>query len=198
MIGLTSPDDDAEQARGVVEAEQQRDDRDDADIAAGALGGDEIHGGGCSSDRAAATSARLCAAGRRADRDARHEPSWTKHDMEFLGGRRLRRTRQFAWSRALVRETVLTPADLILPLFVIEGQNERTAIATMPGVERLSVDLAVATAKEARGGGHSGAGAVSQHRRRRSAARAPRRRGTRTTWSAGRCARSRPRCRRSG
>ena len=57
---------------------------------------------------------------------------WQKHDMEFLGGRRLRRTRQFGWSRALVRETVLTPTDLILPLFIIEGRNERTAIATMP------------------------------------------------------------------
>ena len=78
---------------------------------------------------------------------------WKKHDMEFLGGHRLRRTRQTAWSRALVRETVLTPADLILPLFIIDGHNERTAIKTMPGVERLSVDLAVATAKEAAAAG---------------------------------------------
>ena len=73
--------------------------------------------------------------------------------MEFLGGRRMRRTRQFAWSRALVRETVLTPADLILPIFVIEGTNEKTAIGTMPGVERLSVDLAVAKAREAAAAG---------------------------------------------
>jgi porphobilinogen synthase len=78
---------------------------------------------------------------------------WKKHDMEFLGGRRMRRTRQFAWSRALVRETVLTAADLILPIFVIEGTNERTAIGTMPGVERLSVDLAVAKAREAAAAG---------------------------------------------
>ncbi|MDB5622265.1 MAG: hemB [Devosia sp.] len=78
---------------------------------------------------------------------------WQKHDMDFLGGRRLRRSRQTAWSRAMVRETVLTPADLIWPLFVIEGSNERSGIATMPGVERLSVDLCVAAAREARAAG---------------------------------------------
>jgi len=78
---------------------------------------------------------------------------WQKHDMEFLGGRRLRRTRQSEWSRAMVRETVLTPADLIWPLFVIDGQNERTQIRTMPGVERLSVDLCVKAAKAARDAG---------------------------------------------
>ncbi len=75
--------------------------------------------------------------------------TWTKHDMDFLGGHRQRRTRQAAWSRAMVRQTVLTPADLIWPLFVIEGQNERSAINTMPGVERLSIDLAVEAAKQA-------------------------------------------------
>ncbi|AKR55281.1 delta-aminolevulinic acid dehydratase [Devosia sp. H5989] len=69
--------------------------------------------------------------------------------MEFLAGRRLRRTRASAWSRSLVRETVLTPADLIWPLFIIDGQNERTQIKTMPGVERLSVDLAVEAARQA-------------------------------------------------
>nr|WP_314260469.1 porphobilinogen synthase [uncultured Devosia sp.] len=79
--------------------------------------------------------------------------TWHKHDMEFLGGRRLRRSRRTAWSRAMVRENVLTPADLIWPLFVIEGQNERTQIKTMPGVERLSVDLCVEAAKAARDAG---------------------------------------------
>jgi len=74
---------------------------------------------------------------------------WPKHDMEFLAGRRLRRTRASAWSRSLVREAVLTPADLIWPLFIIDGQNERTQIKTMPGVERLSVDLAVEAARQA-------------------------------------------------
>ncbi|WP_206524700.1 porphobilinogen synthase [Devosia sp. 1566] len=78
---------------------------------------------------------------------------WQKHDMGFLDGRRLRRTRQSAWSRAMVRETMLTPADLIWPLFVIEGSNERSSIETMPGVERLSVDLCVAAAREARDAG---------------------------------------------
>lgn len=78
---------------------------------------------------------------------------WHKHDMEFLGGRRLRRARRTAWSRAMVRETVLTPADLIWPLFVIEGHNERTSIRTMPGVERLTIDLCVEAAKSARNAG---------------------------------------------
>ena len=78
---------------------------------------------------------------------------WQKHDMDFLGGRRLRRTRRTAWSRAMVRETTLTPSDLIWPLFVIEGHNEKTAIRTMPGVERLSVDLCVEAARAARDAG---------------------------------------------
>ncbi len=75
---------------------------------------------------------------------------WKKHDMaEFLGGKRQRRLRRTGWMRDMVRETVLTPADFIWPLFVIDGKNERTAIRTMPGVERLSVDLCVAAAKQA-------------------------------------------------
>ena len=73
---------------------------------------------------------------------------WAKHDMEFLGGSRQRRLRGSQWMRELVRETVLTPADLIWPLFVIDGQNERAPVKSMPGVERLSVDLAVAAARE--------------------------------------------------
>ncbi|MFD2649306.1 porphobilinogen synthase [Devosia albogilva] len=79
--------------------------------------------------------------------------TWPKHDMQFLAGRRLRRARRTVWSRAMVRETVLTPSDLIWPLFVIEGHNERTQIRTMPGVERLSVDLCVDAAKAARDAG---------------------------------------------
>src|SRR5690606_3254877 len=54
-----------------------------------------------------------------------------------------------AWMRSMVRETTLSSADLIWPLFIIEGENSRTAIKTMPGVERLSIDLAVAAAKAA-------------------------------------------------
>jgi porphobilinogen synthase len=78
---------------------------------------------------------------------------WPKYDMDFLNGRRQRRLRRTGWMRDLVRETTLTPADFIWPLFVIEGQNERTQIKTMPGVERLSVDLVVKAAKEARDAG---------------------------------------------
>ncbi|MGI9515218.1 MAG: porphobilinogen synthase [Anderseniella sp.] len=63
---------------------------------------------------------------------------------------RLRRTRQADWSRRLVRQSVLTPDDFIWPIFVMGGQNQREQIASMPGVERLSIDLAVAAAKEAR------------------------------------------------
>ena len=62
---------------------------------------------------------------------------------------RPRRSRAHAWSRALVAEAVLSPADLIWPLFVTEGTHTREPIASMPGVERLSVDLLGAAAKEA-------------------------------------------------
>ena len=62
---------------------------------------------------------------------------------------RLRRTRASAWSRALHRETVLTPADLIWPLFVTEGQGVEEPIGSLPGVSRWSVDLIAARAKEA-------------------------------------------------
>ena len=80
-------------------------------------------------------------------------PNWPKHDLSFLEGKRLRRLRRTAWSRAMVRETQLLPRDLIWPLFVIEGRTEKTAIASMPGVERLSVDLLVGAAREARDAG---------------------------------------------
>lgn len=79
--------------------------------------------------------------------------NWPKHDMSFLAGRRLRRLRQSDWSRAMVRETELLPRDLIWPLFVIEGQNETTQIKTMPGVERLSIDLMVEAARQAHDAG---------------------------------------------
>ena len=61
---------------------------------------------------------------------------------------RLRRTRASAWSRALHRETVLTPADLIRPLFVTHGTGVEEPIAAMPGVSRWSVDGIVARARE--------------------------------------------------
>jgi len=55
-------------------------------------------------------------------------------------GARPRRMRRDGFSRRLMRETVLTAADLIQPLFVIEGQQRREPVASMPGVERLTVD----------------------------------------------------------
>jgi len=61
----------------------------------------------------------------------------------------MRRLRRHDWSRRLVAETQLSPADFIWPLFVIDGQNRREAVATMPGVERLSVDLIAGAAEEA-------------------------------------------------
>ena len=63
---------------------------------------------------------------------------------------RLRRTRTHAWSRALVAENVLTPSDLIWPLFVTEGQGVEEPIAALPGVSRWSVDGIADRAREAR------------------------------------------------
>ena len=62
---------------------------------------------------------------------------------------RLRRTRATSWSRALHRETVITPADLIWPLFVTEGDGVEDPVASLPGVSRWSVDAIVDRAKEA-------------------------------------------------
>ncbi|WP_443972115.1 porphobilinogen synthase [Sphingobium sp. CR28] len=62
---------------------------------------------------------------------------------------RLRRIRASAWSRAMHAEHRLSPADFIWPLFVTEGKGVETPIASLPGVSRWSVDLAVARAKEA-------------------------------------------------
>jgi porphobilinogen synthase len=63
---------------------------------------------------------------------------------------RLRRTRASAWSRALVAENVLTPSDLIWPLFVTEGEGIEEPIATLPGVSRWSIDRVGERAREAR------------------------------------------------
>ena len=62
---------------------------------------------------------------------------------------RMRRNRRSSWSRRLVRETSLTTDDLIWPIFVIDGTRTRSKIESMPGVERLSIDLAVRAAEEA-------------------------------------------------
>jgi porphobilinogen synthase len=62
---------------------------------------------------------------------------------------RLRRTRATQWSRYMVRENALSPADLIWPLFVTDGTTSEEPIASLPGVSRWSVDLIVERAAEA-------------------------------------------------
>jgi porphobilinogen synthase len=62
---------------------------------------------------------------------------------------RMRRLRRHDWTRRLVAENTLSPADFIWPVFVIDGTNKREAVSSMPGVERLSVDLLASAAKEA-------------------------------------------------
>ena len=70
--------------------------------------------------------------------------------MPSFPATRLRRTRVAVWSRALVAETVLTPADLIWPLFVADGEGIEEAVASLPGVSRWSVDRLAERAREAR------------------------------------------------
>lgn len=62
---------------------------------------------------------------------------------------RLRRNRRTQWLRDLTSETKLAPENLILPIFVVEGENQRQEIKTMPGVFRQSIDQVLLTAKEA-------------------------------------------------
>jgi porphobilinogen synthase len=62
---------------------------------------------------------------------------------------RMRRNRMHAWSRRMVRESRLHVDDLVWPVFIEEGENRRTPIASMPGVERLSIDGLVGAAGEA-------------------------------------------------
>jgi porphobilinogen synthase len=62
---------------------------------------------------------------------------------------RPRRNRRAEWARRMVREHVLTTDDLIWPLFVVDGNNVRAPVASMPDVERLSVDQAVRAAEQA-------------------------------------------------
>lgn len=61
---------------------------------------------------------------------------------------RMRRMRRDEFSRRLMRETEITPADFIYPIFVLEGSGEKEAVASMPGVERMSIDLLIKEAKE--------------------------------------------------
>jgi len=73
--------------------------------------------------------------------------------MAFSDGQRLfpetrmRRNRASDFSRRLMRENELTVNDLIYPMFILDGKNQREAVISMPGVERLSIDLAVEECK---------------------------------------------------
>ena len=62
---------------------------------------------------------------------------------------RPRRNRKSEWARRMVRENVLTTDDLIWPMFVVDGNNTRTPVASMPGVDRLTVDQVVRDAERA-------------------------------------------------
>ncbi len=66
----------------------------------------------------------------------------------YFPASRLRRMRQHDFSRRLMAENQLTVNDLIYPMFIIEGDNSREAIASMPGIERLTLDLLLEEAKE--------------------------------------------------
>lgn len=61
----------------------------------------------------------------------------------------MRRNRKTGWARRLVAENALSAADLIWPIFVVEGSNKRVPVPSMPGVDRLSVDLTVVAAEQA-------------------------------------------------
>ncbi len=61
---------------------------------------------------------------------------------------RMRRMRRDDFSRRLMRENVLTANDLIYPMFILEGENQREAVPSMPGVERVSIDLLLEQAEE--------------------------------------------------
>jgi len=72
-------------------------------------------------------------------------------DTQAFGGypfNRMRRMRRDDFSRRLMRETTLTPDDFIYPVFVLEGEGQREPVASMPGVERMSIDLLVKEAAE--------------------------------------------------
>ena len=62
---------------------------------------------------------------------------------------RMRRLRRHDWSRRLVAEHALSPADFIWPLFIADGSRTRTPVPSMPGVDRLTVDLVAGAAEEA-------------------------------------------------
>jgi porphobilinogen synthase len=85
--------------------------------------------------------------GRPIEARTRFAPAQTPDRLDLTV--RMRRNRRADWARRMVREHTLTTDDLIWPLFVMDGNNARTPIPSMPGVERLSVDQAVREAERA-------------------------------------------------
>ena len=69
--------------------------------------------------------------------------------MSAFPALRMRRLRRADWTRRLVAETTLSASDFIWPLFVVDGQKKREPVESMPGVDRLSVDLIAGAAEEA-------------------------------------------------
>jgi len=70
------------------------------------------------------------------------------HPQPLFPAIRMRRMRRDAFSRAMMREHVVTSADLIYPVFLLDGKNQRESVASMPGVERLSIDLLLPVAED--------------------------------------------------
>jgi porphobilinogen synthase len=69
--------------------------------------------------------------------------------MSIFPATRMRRLRRHDWSRRLVAEHTLSPADFIWPIFIADGQNKREPVQSMPGVDRISIDLVAGAAEEA-------------------------------------------------
>jgi len=69
-------------------------------------------------------------------------------DLSRFPHKRMRRMRRDDFSRRLMREHVLTPADLILPVFVLDGENRVEDVASMPGVQRMSLDRLLSVAED--------------------------------------------------
>jgi porphobilinogen synthase len=61
---------------------------------------------------------------------------------------RMRRMRKDVFSRAMMRENTITSADLIYPVFILDGVNQCEKVASMPGVERVSIDLLLGVAED--------------------------------------------------
>jgi len=70
------------------------------------------------------------------------------HSQAHFPAIRMRRMRKDAFSRAMMRENVVTPADLIYPVFILDGKNQREKVSSMPDVERLSIDQLLPVAED--------------------------------------------------